>query len=112
METVLEIIVAVLAAFGLGMAAWLLFGRMVTPIGVRGGAPAAAVVRARGDGAGLEQTVDGLLWLSRSGWPALRIILADDGLTETGRQRALHLTERAPGVRYCPPGTPAEDIFD
>ena len=31
---------------------------------------------------------------------------------EMGRQRALHLTERAPGVRYCPPGTPAEDIFD
>ena len=58
---------------------------------------------ARGDGEGLEQTVDGLLWLANGGWVTLRIILLDDGLTETGRCRALRLVERGPRIAYCPP---------
>ncbi len=111
METILQIIVAALAAFGLGMAGWLLFGRLVTPVGACGGTPVTAVIRARGDGEGLEQTVDGLLWLSRSVWPAMRIVLLDDGLTAAGRRRALQLTQRSPWVCCCPPDTMTETIL-
>ncbi len=110
MYSVLEIIVAALAAFGLCAAGWLLFGRLLTPVGACCSAPVFAVVRARGDGEGLEQTVDGLLWLANGGWVTLRIILLDDGLTETGRRRALGLVKRGPRIAYCPPESVMEAI--
>ena len=110
MDVLLQVIVAALAAFGLGAAAWLLFGRLLTPIGGCAHVPVFAVVRAIGDAEGLEQTVDGLLWLSRSVWPSVRILLLDEGLTETGWQRAMHLTERGPYVLYCTPDAIIEVI--
>ena len=62
----LEIILALLAVFGLFSALWLLCRRaMFAQAGDQPGA--CAVVAARGDGSGLEQTVKELLWLRLGG---------------------------------------------
>ena len=96
----LEILLALAAAFGLLALGWLLFGRLVAPVGL--GGPVYAVVRARGDGAGLEQDVNGLLWLASEGMPAARVVIVDAGLTPTGRRRAELLAGQS-AVELCRP---------
>ena len=55
LQAIVEILLSLLAVFGLLCLSWLLFGRLLSP--ASWSAPAYAVVPARGDGAGLEQTV-------------------------------------------------------
>lgn len=66
MGSVLELLVVLLAAFGLVCLAWLVFGKLVLPVGQEG-TRTVAQVTAQGSGSGLEHTVSGLLWLRRSG---------------------------------------------
>jgi len=87
----LEILTAVLSAFGLVCLGWLIFGRLVLPVG-EDGRDVRAVVSGTGDGAGLEQTVGGLLWLRRSGlWKGI-IVIEDRGLDPGGLALARNLT--------------------
>lgn len=74
-----EIILSLLAVFGLFSALWLLFRRaMFAQAGDQPGA--CAVVAARGDGSGLEQTVKELLWLRLGGARHYAVLIADAGL--------------------------------
>lgn len=95
MTLFLEILLALLAGFGLVCLAWLAFGRMVLPVGAED-VSVQAVVSVSEDGAGLEQTVSALLWLRRSGFWQGRILLTGS-LDETGREIARRLAEQ-PGV--------------
>ena len=94
----------ILAAAGLLSLGWLLFGRLVRPAG--GAGQVYAVVPAAGDGAGLEQTVKGLLWLRDGELARFTVVIADDGLDETGRAVAAALLAGSRGVVLCPPNLP------
>lgn len=98
MSLFFEILLALLAAFGLVCLYWTAFGRMVLPIGGRD-AEVRAVVIARGRGEGLEQAVAGLLWLRRTGLWRGTVLLRDGGLTPEGVELARRLALR-PGVGF------------
>ena len=93
-----EIVISLLAAFGLVSLGWLAFGRMVLPIG---GADASiqAVVTAKNRGDGLEQAVSGLMWLRRTGLWRGEILIRDGGLDLEGAALAEKLAAY-PGVEY------------
>lgn len=97
----LEIILALLAVFGLFSALWLLCRRaMFAQAGDQPGA--CAVVAARGDGSGLEQTVKELLWLRLGGARHYAVLIADAGLDPKGRAVAAALANSLPEVLLCP----------
>ena len=96
-----EMILSLLAVFGLFSALWLLFRRaMYAQAGDQPGA--CAVVAARGDGAGLEQTVKELLWLRLGGARRYTVLIADAGLDPKGRATAAALANSLPQVLVCP----------
>ena len=76
MGSVLELLVVLLAAFGLVCLAWLVFGKQVT---------------AQGSGSGLEHTVSGLLWLRRTGLWRGTVVIHDHGLNPEGLAVAMAL---------------------
>ena len=97
----LEIILALLAVFGLFSALWLLCRRALSA--QAGDQPGAcAVVAARGDGSGLEQTVKELLWLRLGGARHYAVFIADAGLDPKGRAVAAALANSLPEVLLCP----------
>lgn len=98
-----EILISLLAAFGLTCLGWLALGRILLPLGAKG-LELRCVLRAHGDGAGLEHTVSGLLWLRRSGvWRGV-IVIEDGGLTPEGLTLARELTRHS-GVEVRTGGT-------
>ncbi|MDD5938069.1 MAG: hypothetical protein PUC36_03550 [Clostridiales bacterium] len=107
MRAVLEVVLSLLAVFGLLGLGWLLFGHVLTPVG---GAHACALVRGSGDGEELEQAVKGLLWLRGGGLLRGPVVIADCGLSSAGQAVAAALCCREPGVFLCPAGRLAEYI--
>ena len=93
MSMIWELLLTVLAAFGLVCLAWLAFGRLVLPVG-QGGVRTVALVRASGAAEGLEQTVSGLLWLRRTGLWRGTVVIHDQGLSPEGLAAAMALAVR------------------
>ena len=102
MHEILQALLALLAAAGLLALGWVLFGRLVTPVGGRDGGPVYAVVPADGGGEHLEQDVKGLLWLRGGELARFTIVIADGGLDPAGRARAAALLARDRGIVLCP----------
>ncbi len=98
MTSVMEIVMAALAAVGVLALAWHLYGKLLVPVGPE---PVFAVVPAAGDGAGLEQTVRGLLWLRGDDLIDYVVVIADCGLDEEGRRMAEVLCRGSGQVRLC-----------
>ena len=96
-----QILLVLLAAVGLLAVGWLIFGKLVTPVAGSGG-PVYAVVPASGDGEHLEQDVKGLLWLRGRELARFTIVIADGGLSATGRRVAAALLTGSRGVVLCP----------
>ena len=96
MTLIFELVISLLAAFGLVCLGWLAFGHMVLPVG-SGETAVRAEVTARGRGDGLEQAVSGLIWLRRTGLWRGEILLTDGGLDADGRELVARLAEQ-PGV--------------
>lgn len=96
-----EVLLSLLAVFGLFSALWLLFRRALF---ARAGEEtrACAVVAAQGDGSGLEQTVKELLWLRLGGARHYTVLIADAGLDARGRAMAAALVNSLPEVVVCP----------
>jgi hypothetical protein len=63
-------------------------------------------VSAHGDGANLEHTVRGVLWLRDSGTISGDIVINDDGLTAIGRQIAEIMERKYERVKLCGVKTP------
>lgn len=101
MQEILQAVFALLAAAGLLSLGWLLFGRLVTPVGDAGG-PVYAVVPADGGGEHLEQDVKGLLWLRGGNLARFTIVIADRGLDPEGRAVAAGLLSDSTGLVVCP----------
>ena len=100
MQIFLEALVALLAAAGLLGLGWLLFGKLLAPIGEAG--RTFAVVPASGDAETLEHDVQGLLWLRGGNLARFTVVIADCGLSDQGRILALLLQRREPGLVLCP----------
>ena len=102
-------LLALLAAIGLASLLWgAVRGLFFSRPRLRGtGTGAMALLPARGDGAHLEEQVRCLGALGRETGCFSRILLADCGLSDEGRQRAAILAAD-PRVRLCGP----EDIPD
>ena len=103
MGYMLESAAAVVCVLGLTGALWWLLGRMLRPVPRRS---AFVLLRGRGDGTDLEQTVRGFMWLRGLGLLHAPILIADLGLDPRGREIALRLCARWPGVVLWP----AEDL--
>jgi len=88
---------ALLAAMGVLAVGWLLFGRLVAPVG----AGIWAVLPAEGDGGDLEHRLSGLLWLSGAGLARFRVVILDRGLDRDGLRLVAHLKERWPEAVFC-----------
>lgn len=100
LHAILEILLSLLAVFGLFSLGWVFFGRLLIPSDAT--APAYAVVPAQGDGGALEQTVKGLLWLRGGELQRYTVVIADAGLDPMGVQIATALANREPRVILCP----------
>ena len=107
LTAILEVLLALLAAVGLMAVGWLVFGRFVLPLGNEDNRTM-VVVEARGDGAGLEQTVHGLLWLRRGDLWRYRVVIMDCGLDSGGRDIARRLAAGGGHVSLCPLGDMTE----
>ena len=102
MHPVLELLLSLLCAAGLMAIGWVLFGRLVTPVGGRSGGPVCAVIPAAGSGETLEHDIRGLRWLQGGNLADFTIIIADAGLDSGGRAAAAALMTRYPRLVYCP----------
>lgn len=111
MNAILQAALSLLAAAGLLALGWVLFGKLVTPVGGQGG-PVYAVVPASGDGEHLEQDVKGLLWLRGGDLARFTIVIADGGLSPAGRAAAAALLKSATGVVLCPAGRLGEYLSE
>ena len=100
----MEAAAATLCVLGLTGALWWLLGRMLRPLPH---GSAFVLLRGMGDGFGLEQTVRGFIWLRSLGVLNSPILIADLGLNARGREIALRLCARWPGVILWP----AEDLI-
>ena len=86
------------AAIALVCGGCLLYGRLLCPRDHEG---ICAVVRAQGDGEGVEQRVRCLMWLHRCGLLGCTVAVADAGLNEEGRRLVALLEQRYPTLcRY------------
>ena len=99
MGCALEAGLATVCVLGLTGMLWWLLGRMLRPL-PRGSA--FILLQGRGEGDGLEQTVRGFVWLRGLGLLHAPILIADVGLTAAGREIALRLCARWPGVILWP----------
>ena len=87
MDILMDILVAMLVTWGLVTAVWAIVGILMAPAGAKGGF-VTALVRAEGPARELENTVDGLRWLNRSGLAHMDIIIADAGMDTEARKVA------------------------
>ena len=90
--TGLELLLSLLAAFGLVCLVWLGAGWLTLPLRC----PPRIVLEAHGHGEELEQAVRGLLWLRRTGLWRGTVVIRDEGLYEEGLMlgRAMGLRSR------------------
>lgn len=101
METVLETLTAVICVLGLTGAGWWLLGRLLRPLPC---GQTFVLLCGRGEGEELEYTVRGFMWLRSLGLLTAPILIADLGLNAGGRDVAMRLCARWPGVVLWPAG--------
>ena len=97
-----EILLTAACAGGLMALLWWLFGRLIRPIPPHPGQ--FVLIPGRGMGDGLEQTLLAHVWLRSLGLLRCPILIADIDLTPEGRELALRLAARWPGVSLWPAG--------
>ena len=108
MDSMLEVLGAVLCVLGLTGFLWWLMGRLVRPLPVQS---ACILLPGRGDGGELEQSVRGFIWLRGLGLVKIPILIADLGLDPEGRRVAQCLCVRWPGV-FLWPGSKLHDYWN
>ena len=101
MGILMDALIALLAALGFAAAVWAVAGKWMLPAGRTGSV--AALVRAEGNAPELENTVDGLRWLNRSGFTRMRIVIADAGMSGEARKIAEALAKEDAAIFVCRP---------
>ncbi len=99
MGFILEVWSAALCVLGLTGLLWCLLGRLLRPLPC---GSAYILLPGRGEGDHLEHTVRAFIWLRSLGMIQSPILIADLGLSLRGRELALRLCARWPGVLLWP----------
>ena len=107
MGPIVEGCLALLCAAGIAALVWLLFGWLARPSPVH---TLQVILPGRGDGETLEGDLRWLSWLRRAGLFQGEAVIWDRELTPQGRELALRLTLRWPGVVLWPAGELKEYI--
>lgn len=95
-----QTIFCVLAACGLVLVIWVLFGGLLLPLRPRRGR-IALLWQAAGDERALRRSYRALVWLRESGLGPRELILWDGGLTPEARQVAEALAQTDPRIRWA-----------
>lgn len=93
-----EIIIAVAVCAALLAVMWVTRGMLLTPVRRREGADVFAVIRVSGQAEGLEQVIDGFLWLRDSGRAEMDVIIACADLTDEAKRHVMRLAEKCSGT--------------
>ena len=99
MWMLMEAVLTLLAALGLGFLVWLLFGRMLHPLP---GSELTVLLPGRDDGTTLERDVRAIRWLRGLGLLRCPVVIADVSLTAEGRELARRLAARWSEVSVVP----------
>ena len=91
-----QIVSCVLAAAGVLLFLWCLFGAFVLPVATPG---LTAVYRARGNAQDMEQMVRGFAWLCGTGMMEMPLQILDCGMDQDALQRAEHLARQHPYIQ-------------
>lgn len=102
MGIISEIIIAVAVCAALLAVVYAARGMLLTPVRRHRDTDVFTVIRAVGDADGLEQIIEGLLWLRDSGKAETDIIIVCDGLTDEAEKRAELLAEKCGGMLCVP----------
>lgn len=103
MESILQALLALLAAVGLLALAWLCFGKLLFPVsGGSGGGKIYAVLPVQGAAETLEHDIRALCWLRGGEAARFTIVIADDGLNDMGRAVTHALMAQKGGMVLCP----------
>ena len=97
---VLEVLLSLLAVFGLFVLGYLTFSRVLSP--GRAGAPAHPGGPPQGGGGALGQTGKRGLWLRTGAGQCYTVVIADAGLDPQGLTVATLLANAQPRVVLCP----------
>ncbi|MCD8007844.1 MAG: hypothetical protein LUF68_02735, partial [Clostridiales bacterium] len=92
------VILAALAAVGLGAVLWLLLGACLMPVGAED--TLRVCLLASGAGAEVEHTLRGLKWLQTAGLLRAGVDIVDSGLYGEGRSPEEHLLLHDPGAVF------------
>jgi hypothetical protein len=96
--TAMEIIFGALAAWGLIMLLWTLFGVLLLPLQKREKLRLSVVIRSEEDAPALERYVRGLEWLRDLGLVWWDILILEDALSPEAQDTARRLSEKAQSV--------------
>lgn len=96
-----EIAITILVAVVVAMLLWKFYAFMLTPVKLGKGADVRTILRIDGDCSDIEQTVDGLLWLSRNGILKSRVVIADCGMNPETREIAEVIVKKHSDIAIC-----------
>ena len=106
MSIFLQIVIALAGISVMFGVFWFVYGTLRTPVRFGKGAGVNTVVSVRDKAEGLEQTLDGLIWLRENGALDAQILIADCGMDEEGRALAGQAVKKYGKIAICK----AEDV--
>ena len=101
MSIYFEIAITILAAIAVTIALYKFYVFMLTPVRCGKGTDICVVVRVKGNCPDIEQTIDGMLWLSKSGVLKSKIVIADCGIEQSCREMAEMMVKRHSEISIC-----------
>ena len=101
MAIFLQITITLLLAATLFGVFWSAFGKLRMPVRSVAGIRVHTVLAVHGGAVGLEQTVDGLVWLEQNGIIVGQVFIADCGLDEEGQATCALLLKKHKKIVCC-----------
>ncbi len=98
----MELVVGILAAWGLIVLVWTLAGLILLPLRRRDDVGLTVLIRGKGQASGLEHYLRGLLWMRDFGLAWWNILVLEDELDRDALDRARVLTEKEKHVAVIP----------
>ena len=106
MPIFLQITITLVAMAVAFWAFWSVYGKLRTPVRSIQGTEVHTVLTVRDGAEGLEQTLEGIMWLRQNGAMEGQILIADCGMDEEGRELARLAVKKYGKIAICK----AEDV--
>ena len=106
MNIFLQIAITLAAASVIFGLVWSIYGKLRTPVRSVQKTEVHTILSVRDGAEGLEQTVEGLIWLQKNGTIEGQILIADCGMDEEGRELARLAVKKYGKIAICK----AEDV--